>query len=337
MTIKIGLMGFGQIGRQIYKRTLASDAFDIVAISDIGQPEILCHLLDVTLGHRKEIALEGNYLVGTRARTRIMSADRPGEIPWDIFGVDVVIDVTGRFRSTAELEPHLDNGAPRVISSTLPREELDRVVLYGVNENEALASDRIISAGSASTTGAALLVKVMAEQFTLEHASMTSVHSYTSDQSLADYAGADYRRSRSGAENIIPNETPALTWVQRVLPDMAGKMTAYALNVPIQSGSMLDVTFALRDPLADVTPVHEAMTRAAARLPDLIETTTDPIVSCDVRGNTHSLLVDLDATMLAGKRMVKIIAWHESLAHAQRVLDIVAHYDRLDQQQENVA
>ncbi|MFT6010294.1 MAG: glyceraldehyde 3-phosphate dehydrogenase, partial [Candidatus Azotimanducaceae bacterium] len=189
-TIRIGMMGFGQIGRQLYKLALQDKRFEVVAISDIGRPEILTHLLDITMGQTGEVQLVDNYLVSKHQRTRLMSTDHPVEIPWDLFEVDVVIDATGRFRSAAELEPHLGNGAKRVFTSALPEGNIDRVVLYGVNHDEVSSDDRIISAGSASTTATALALKIIAEKYEIEHATMTSVHAYTSDQSLRDYAGA---------------------------------------------------------------------------------------------------------------------------------------------------
>ena len=159
---------------------------------------------------------------------------------------------------------------------------------------------------------------------------MTSVHAYTSDQSLQDYAGADYRRSRSGAENIIPNETPALTWVQRVLPELAGKMSAYALNVPVQVGSMLDITVALGEKPESIDEIRSLFLEAEKQFPTLIATTSDPIVSSDVKGSNKSLLVDLAGSMVAGSSMVKLLAWHETLGHAHRILDVVSAYQAMD-------
>lgn len=324
--IRIGLMGLGQIGRQIYRLALQDERFEVVAISDIGRPEILHHLLNKAMGKAAEIRLESNYLVGGEMKSRLIPADHPTEIPWDVFGADVVIDATGKFRSAEELQPHVDNGAGRVIISTLPLGEIDRVVLCGVNEDAADATDRIISAGSGSTTATALALKVIAERFEINHATMTSVHAYTSDQSLQDYAGPDYRRSRSGAENIIPNVTPALDWVQRALPAVDGRLTAYALNVPVQVGSMLDVTASLAEPLEDIDVIRDLFLAAAQQMPHLIETTAEPVVSSDVKGSACSLLVDLKGTMQAGTRMAKLIAWHESLGHASRILDVAALY-----------
>ncbi|MEM7220968.1 MAG: glyceraldehyde 3-phosphate dehydrogenase NAD-binding domain-containing protein [Pseudomonadota bacterium] len=328
--IRIGLMGFGQVGRQIYRLALADERFEVVAISDIGKPEILLNLLTKSRGRKTDATLSGNYLVAGGSRARLMSANLPNEIPWDVFGVDVVVDATGIFRSRDDLAPHIGNGAHRVITSVLPIGELDRVVLYGVNNDQAVASDRIVSAGSASTTASALLLRAFCERWPLEQASMTSVHAYTSDQSLQDYAGPDIRRSRSGAENIIPNSTPAREWVERTLPELGGRFSAYALNVPVQVGSLLDITVVTRDSAPRVEEANVFFEQVAAEKARLLATTRDPIVSSDVRGTTQSLIVDLDATMRAGSKMLKLIAWHETLGHAQRILDVAGLYALLD-------
>lgn len=331
-SMKIGLMGLGQVGRQIYKLCIADPRFDVVVISDIGHAEILTHLLNKTLDGTS-VALDANHLVGSvggkEVRTRMLTADRPDEIPWDVFGVDTVIDATGQFRSRGELAPHIGNGAKRVIASTLPEDDLDRVILFGVNETTAEPGDQIISAGSASTTATALALQTIGRKHEIAHATMTSVHAYTSDQSLQDYAGADYRRSRSGAENIIPNLTPALTWVQKTLPEVAGKMTAYALNVPVQTGSMLDITVSLTADLGDEEAMKNLFVEAAQERPSLFAATQDPIVSSDVRGCSQSLLIDLQGSMKAGAKMFKLLAWHETLGHASRILDVAGHYHQL--------
>ncbi len=328
--IRIGMMGFGRVGRQLYRLAQRDERFEIAAVSDIGRPEILHYLLTKTMTRDTTVELKGNYLVSERGRTRLLSADRPTEVPWDVFGVDLVVDATGRYRSTADLTPHLQNGARRVITSVLPDDGLDRVVIYGVNDDQATAEDQLVSAGSASTTAAALALKIITDAHAIDHASVTSVHDYTSDQVLEDYAGPDYRRSRSGAQNIIPNTTPAHTWVPRVLPAVAGKLSGYAMNVPVQTGSMLDVNVVFSEAAVDAKAVNRLFEAAAEARPDLIGVTHDPIVSSDVRGCPQSLLVDLQATLKAGARLMKVIGWHESLGHAGRILDLAALYAELD-------
>jgi len=333
--VRIGLMGFDQVGRQIYRLALADPRFDVVALLDIGQPAILHRLLLQSLPHGAAVALQGNYLVhspagGASSRSRLMAAEKPAEIPWDLLGVDVVIDATNRFRTRAELAAHLDNGAKRVLLSSLPEDEVDRVALYGINQDSAEAADRIVSAGSPSTTAAALALRVVSAAKAVSYATMTSVHAYTSDQSLQDHAGPDYRRSRSGAENIIPNATPAPQWIERVLPTMRGRIGGFALNVPVQTGSLLDLTVALRDSGSDAAAINALFVAAAAAEPELIAVTEDPIVSSDVKGCAQSILVDLKGTMQAGARMIKLLAWHETLGHARSILDLAALYATLD-------
>lgn len=334
--IRIGMMGFGRVGRQVYRLAFEDDRYDVVAVSDIGRPEILHHLLTKSMAPRLPVRLEGNYLVshaegsGAPRKTRLLPAARPAEIPWDVLGADLVVDTTARFRSAPALAPHLENGAGRVILSTLPDGEVDRVVLFGVNQDSIDSADRIVSAGSASTTAMALALKVIARAGAIEHATMTSVHAYTSDQILQDYAGPDYRRSRSGAENIIPNDTPAPHWVQRLMPGVAGKLSGFALNVPVQAGSLLDCTVAFAAPDVTAQSLNGLFLAAAAAEPELIAATGDPIVSSDVKGCSQSILVDLKGTLKAGSKMIKVLAWHESLGHARRILDLAALYAGVD-------
>ena len=331
-TIRIGMMGFGQVGRQIYRLALDDVRFNVVAASDVGQPEILLHLVNKSMTRGGSVRFQDNHLFGGQfaRKTRLLPANKPADIWWDVLGVDLVIDTTARFRSAEALAPHLENGARRVILSTLPEGEIDRVVLYGVNQGSIDCEDRIVSAGSASTTATALALKVLAGAGQIEHATMTSVHAYTSDQILQDYAGPDYRRSRSGAENIIPNETPAPYWVERLMPEFEGKLSGFAMNVPVQAGSLLDMTVAFADNGGNPQTVNDRFIAAAASEPELIAVTSDPIVSSDVKGCPQSILVDLKGTLKAGSKLIKVLAWHESLGHARRILDLAALYAGLD-------
>jgi glyceraldehyde 3-phosphate dehydrogenase len=228
------------------------------------------------------------------------------------------------------MEAHLRGGARRVILASLPSEPIDRVVIPGINESSASASDKLISAGSATTNALALLLRSLDQVLGVDCASMTTVHAYSSDQSLQDYAHEDFRRSRSAAENIIPNNNESARWVESVLPKFSGKLSGYALNVPVQRGSLLDVNCVMQDANVSVEQVNETMRAAAADHPALIGVTDDPIVSSDVIGCRQSLLFDSRATLKAGKRIVKTLAWYESLGHACRVLEVVRHYTSLD-------
>lgn len=328
--IRIGIMGLGLIGRHLYHLALENEDVEIAAVADIGKPEILHYLLRSDGLDEPCSELVDNYLVNEKFRTRMLQLARPGEVPWDVLGVDCVVDATGRYRRRADMEAHLRAGAGRIILASLPAEPIDRVVIPGINEESAVGEDRLISAGSATTNALALLLHSLDRALGVDYASMTTVHAYSSDQSLQDYAHEDFRRSRSAAQNIIPNNNESARAVESVLPKFAGKLSGYALNVPVQHGSMLDLTCVMRDAGATVQQVNEAMRAAAGARPMLIGVTGDPIVSSDVIGCRQSLLFDSRATLKAGKRIVKALAWYESLGQACRVLDVVRHYSRLD-------
>ena len=326
--IKVGMMGLGQIGRQLYHLALERDDVEIVVAADIGKPEIIEYLLSSDGIDEPSCQLQDNYLINEKFRTRMLQLARPEEVPWDVLGVDCVIDATRRYRRRSDMEAHLRGGARRVILATIPSEPIDRIVIPGVNEGHAVAGDRMISAGSPTTNAFALLLQSLDQNLGVECASMTTVHAYSSDQSLQDYAHEDFRRSRSAAENIIPNNNESAHWVEVVLPKFAGKLSGYALNVPVQRGSLLDANFIMRDGGVTADQVNDAMRAAAARHPDLIAVTDDPIVSSDVIGCRQSLLFDARGTLKAGKKIVKALAWYETLGHACRVLDVVRQYGK---------
>jgi glyceraldehyde 3-phosphate dehydrogenase len=330
--IRVGIMGFGQTGRQIYELASRSDDVEVVAIADVGKPDILHYLLCSEVNEPERHELQGNFLVNPRFRARLMQIDTPAEMPWDVFEVDMVIDSTGKYRERHFLEDHLGNGAPRVLLRTLPVEDIDRIVIPGINQDSIDVGDRMISAGSATTSALCLLLHVLSRRFDIECGSMTTIHSYTSDQALQDYAGSDFRRSRSAAKNIIPNSHDAGLWLGKILPEFEGKMLTSALNVPIHEGCLLDVDLIITDTSVTPEDVNEAM--RAADLPGIVDVVEDPIVSCDVIGNANSLLFDTKGTIKAGETTIKTLSWYENLGHAARLLDVVRLYNTLDQQQE---
>lgn len=332
--IRVGLMGFGQTGRQIFELASRSDDVDVVAVADIGKREILHYLLCSEVDEPERHRLEGNFLVNDRFSARLMEIDRPAEMPWDIFNVDVVIDSTGKYRDRSYMEGHLGNGAPRVLLRTLPTDHIDRIVIPGINEDSASVDDRMISAGSATTSALALLLNSLSASFAIDCGSMTTIHAFTSDQALQDYAGSDFRRSRSAAKNIIPNSHEAALWLGKILPEFEGKILTSALNVPVQEGCLLDVNLVMADSAVTAEDINEAMRAAAAKLPGILDVVEDPIVSSDIIGNPHSLVFDTKGTIKAGNNTIKALSWYENLGHAARLLDVVRLYNKLDQQQE---
>lgn len=329
--IRVGIMGFGQIGRQIFDLAAHSADIEVVAIADIGKPDILHYLLESEVDATQRYELHGNFLASSRFRARLMQIDLPGEMPWDIFNVDIVIDATGKFRDQASMAAHLANGAPRVLLRSLPLDHIDRIVMPGINEADAQAADRMLSAGSPTTTALCVLLHSLAAHCEIECGSMTSVHSYTSDQPLQDYAGSDFRRSRSAAKNIIPNSHEASLWLGRVLPDFDGRIMTWALNVPVQDGCLLDLTLVMKDGAVTAEDVNAAMRAAAARQPEVIAVAEDPIVSSDVIGSAKSLLFDARGTLKAGSHTIKTLGWYETRGHAARLLDVARLYAAFEQ------
>jgi glyceraldehyde 3-phosphate dehydrogenase len=328
--IRVGLMGFGEIGRDFYRLSLDQPEMQVVAISDIGRADILHYLLKTDDRDVTGIELEGNFLVKDGQRARIIHGVEPSDVPWDAFDVDIVIDSTHKYRTRAAMQAHLNSGAKRVILGSLPLDDIDRVVVMGVNDDTMKASDRLVSAASATTNALALVLDVLDKSFGVESAMMTTIHAYTSDQPLRDTAASDFRRSRSAAENIIPNANISPYWMEHIQPKFKGKIEGSALNVPVPMGSLLDLTCVLPGESVTIEAVNEAMRAAAKKMPKYIEVTEDPIVSSDVIGNTHSVLFDAKGTMKSSKRMIKTLTWYDnSLGQAGRLIDCALAYGKL--------
>ncbi len=325
--LRIGLMGLGQIGRQIFRLAAASDDLEIVAVSDIGKPQVLQYLLETGAENGFDCRLEGNHLRGDTFSTRMLQLVAPGDVPWDAFGVDCVIDASGRYRHRDHAEAQLAAGGRRLVYATLA-EQPDRVLVPGLNDGDARAEDRVVSAGSPTTNALALLLDVIDHACGVEYAAMTSIHAYTSDQPLQDYAQGNRRRSRSAAQNIIPNANTSAACVEWLLPRFAGRLSGYALNVPVQRGSLLDLSCVLREAV-DIARINQTLRDAAAARPELIGVTEDPVVSSDVLGCRQTLIFDTRATERVGARMLKVLGWYETLGHACRVIDVVRLYGAL--------
>lgn len=323
--LRLGIMGFGLTGRQIYDLAAQSEDIDIVAIADLGRPDILHYLLQSESESPQQYQLDGNFLTSDKQRSRLMSIDTPAEMPWDVFDVDMVIDATGIYRGEASMRAHLRGGAQRVLLRTLPEDTIDRIVVPEINGGSIEVRDQMISAGSPTTTALALLLHFLSQDFVVEGASMTTVHAYTSDQALQDYAGSDYRRSRSAPKNIIPNGHEASRWLGHLLPEFADNVQTSTLNVPVQEGCLLDTTLILDRAGVGAEEVNEAL-RARAAGSTSVGVVEDPIVSSDVLGSTTSLLFDTRGTLSAGQHFVKTLGWYETRGHAARLLDVARLY-----------
>ena len=306
---------------------------NFVAISDMGHPDALHYLLvrDSVHGSMEDqVRLDGNYFITDQQNVRVLSGGKPGTIPWDTFDVDVVIDATGRYLKREELEKHLEAGAKRVFVTRTPDDEIDRVVIPGINEDIIQESDQIISATSSTTQVLALMLKILNQHYTVRRAMMTTVHAYTADQPLADAVGLDLRRSRSAVENIIPNTTGAPEIIEQILPEFKSKLGGIAFNVPVPNGSCVDLTTDLVK-MPTVDEMNDMMRSEAENdYAGLIGYTKDPIVSSDVNGREESMIFDSKATMIASETLLKTICWYDNgWGFSKRILDMIILYAEL--------
>lgn len=325
MSVKLGIMGFGRLGRNMFR--IAHDEPDITfaAVSDLADVETLAYLLrtaTVEGPFQGSLRRKGHYLMTERQCTRVVHGSRPGDVPWDVLGADIVIEATGMFRTRAELQKHIDSGAKAVILSTPASDSIDRMIVNGINDHELTADDRIISNASSSCHALAIGLKVINETLGVERAAMTTVHAYTSDQQLSDSARGDLRWSRSAAENIIPNTSWATGAVEELMPHFKGRLTGMALNVPVSAGSNIDLVVETGKQVS--AEEFNAVFRAAADGPykGLLGYTEEPIVSSDIIGNSCSAVLDSQATLSLGNGLVKCVLWYDNgWAYAYRLLD----------------
>ena len=329
--INIGIMGFGHIGRYIYENAISSNIFKVKAISDIGNIESLQYLINNNLRNKNiGVHIDNNCLIYNDDKAQFVHGVSPGDVPWDALGVDWVVDSTGKFLDREILNKHIIAGAKRVVLASLSDNELDNIIIPGINESDINNEDKIISAGSSTTNAFALMLKILNEYNEIECSSLTTVHSYTSDQPLLDIANPDLKRSRSAAKNIIPNINLSSSWVEKVLPEFKNKIFSTALNVPVQFGSLLDVTTIFKNDIKNEDEVNSIMDDAVLRFPDLIKVVDDPIVSSDVVGIKESIVFDRVGTLKISDNMVKTLAWYDNgYNHASRILDVISLYKDL--------
>ena len=328
--IRLGIMGFGHIGRYVYSLASKKQKFVVNAISDIGSPDILHYLLKNEIRDSCEVELENNYFISGGNKTRFVHGTAPGDIPWDALEVDWVIDATGKYLEREQLQKHIDSGADKVVLTSLPEEDLDRLVIVGVNEQVINQSDSLISAGSSTTNTLGLSIKILNDAFGIDYASMTTIHSYTGDQPAHDFAGKGFRRSRSAAENIIPNQNNSAYWVSKIIPKLKDRLMGSSLNVPVQFGSLLDLTCIFQNEGVTTQAVVEAMRKAEQDNPNLVTVVDDPIVSSDVIGKPQSVVFDSMGILKIGEKMMKMLIWYDNgFNQAARILDVISAYENM--------
>jgi len=333
MPIRVGINGFGRIGRQVLKAVNQggfSDLFEIVAVNDLTDAKTLAHLLkyDSTYGrYDADITAEDNAIIINGSRVKVFAEREPADIPWGKEGVDVVVESTGRFTNAEKAKAHLDAGAKKVIISA-PAKGEDITIVLGVNES-AYDPDKhhIISNASCTTNCLAPVAKVVLEKFGIKRGLMTTVHSYTNDQVILDGPHRDLRRARSAAINIVPTTTGAARALALVLPELKGKFDGFSLRVPTATVSVIDFVAETEKPVT-VDEVNQAFKEAAETpaLQGILGVTDEPLVSSDLRQDPRSAIVDLLSTMVMGENMVKVIAWYDNeWGYSVRIADLTAY------------
>ncbi|MBL4594344.1 MAG: type I glyceraldehyde-3-phosphate dehydrogenase [Flavobacteriales bacterium] len=323
---RIAINGFGRIGRSLTRVLQQYDNIELIAINDLTDANTLAHLLTYDSVHGKfngTISSKENEISINGKSIKILNEKDPKNLPWMELNIDVVIEATGIFRTKQLASQHISAGAKKVILSAPPKSEGIKTVVLGINDNNIDGTEKIISNASCTTNAAAPLIKVLNDMYGIDSAYITTIHSYTSDQTLHDAPHKDLRRARAGALSIIPTTTGAAKAITKIFPELDGKIGGCGIRVPVPNGSLIDIS-AILNKDADVDELNNAFKNSAeTRLKGILEYTEDPIVSIDIVGNTHSCIFDSQLTSITGK-MVKIVGWYDNeMGYSNRLADLI--------------
>ena len=335
MSVKIGINGFGRIGRNFFRAALEKGSdLEIVAVNDLDSPAALAHLLkyDTVAGRLgATVEVDGDSIVVNGKAFKVLAERNPAALPWGELGVDIVVESTGRFTKSLDARQHITAGAKKVVISAPATGDDVATLVLGVNEGTYdSATHDIISNASCTTNCLAPLAKVFLDNFGIERGFMTTVHAYTADQNLQDGPHSDLRRARAAAQNIIPTSTGAAKALGLVIPELVGKLDGYALRVPVITGSITDLTIEATKPVtvAEINAAYKAA--AEGPLKGILKYTEDEIVSSDIQGDPHSSIFDAGLTKVIGSQ-VKVASWYDNeWGYSNRLVDITEYVaDRL--------
>jgi len=327
--IKIAINGFGRIGRSLFRLLLDHPTIEVVAVNDISDARTLSHLLKYDSIHgvlKADVDHSEKKIIINGTAVRFSSEADISKLNWN--DVDFVVECTGKFKTRPQLQKHIDRGAKKVILSVPPSEDDIKTVVLGVNEDILTENDTIISNASCTTNNAAPMLKIINELCGVEQAYITTIHSYTTDQSLHDQPHRDLRRARAAGQSIVPTTTGAAKALTKIFPELAHAIGGCGIRVPVPNGSLTDITFNVSKETS-IAAVNEAFKNAAKNeLNGILQYTEDPIVSIDIVGNTHSCIFDAGMTSVIGK-MVKIIGWYDNeMGYSARIVDLILQISR---------
>lgn len=327
--MRVGINGFGRIGRSVFRVLNNRDDIEVIAINDIFDKDALTYLLkyDTVMGRFPgDISLDSDILSAGNQKVKLIAERVPEELPWGELGVDIVIESTGIFRMKSQLQSHINAGAKKVILTVPAKDQIDYTVVLGVNDEGLKPEHRIVSNASCTTNCLAPMAKVLNENFGIELGVINTIHAYTNDQRLADVPHSDWRRSRAAAENVIPTTTGAARAVGVVLPELNGKLDGIAMRVPVPDGSVVDFNVRIKTDVT-VDQVNDAVRSASesGTLKNILEYSTLPVVSSDIIGNSHSSIFDAPFTRVVGGNYIKTLNWYDNeWGYSNRVVDLVS-------------
>jgi len=327
MAIKVGINGFGRIGRNVYRVIAEREDIDVLAINDLTDARTLSILLKYDSVHGRfngEVGTKDNALVVKGKEVRLTKERDPASLPWKELGVEVVIESTGIFTTKADCEKHLEAGAEKVILSAPAKDQLDATIVMGINDNDLKPEHKIVSNASCTTNCLGPLVKVINDSFGIEKGLMTTIHAYTNDQKVADLMHSDLRRARAAAINIIPTTTGAAKAIGEVIPELKGKLDGMAMRVPVANGSVTDLVASVKKSVS-IEEINNVIKAASENeLKGILEYCEDPIVSSDIIDNAHSCIFDSLSTYVIGDNLVKVIGWYDNeWGYSNRMVDLI--------------
>ena len=324
--IRVAINGFGRIGRRVFRLIQNHKNIQIVAINDLADSKTLSHLLKYDSIHgifNGTISNDENHIIVNRRSIPLLNKTHPKDINWKPFNVDFVIESTGKFKTTPDLKYHIKNGAKQVILSVPPIEDDIKTIVFGVNEHSIDGSETIISNASCTTNNAAPMIHIINKLCGINEAYITTVHSYTTDQSLHDQPHRDLRRSRAASQSIVPTTTGAAKALTKIFPELSDVIGGCGIRVPVINGSLTDITFNVKKAVS-IEDINKAFKKASkTHYKGILEYTEDPIVSIDIVGNQHSCVFDSGMTSVIGN-MVKIIGWYDNeTGYSSRIIDLI--------------
>ncbi|MGC1633130.1 MAG: type I glyceraldehyde-3-phosphate dehydrogenase [Gelidibacter sp.] len=329
--INVAINGFGRIGRRVFRLIQERDDMQVVAVNDLADARTLSHLLKYDSIHgvsKSSISYDDNHIIIDQQKVRLLNHKQIDDIDWTPYKIDFVIEATGKFKTIAELEKHIANGSKKVILSVPPLDDAIKTIVIGVNDNILTGDETIISNASCTTNNAAPMIAVIDDLCGIKQAYITTVHSYTTDQSLHDQPHKDLRRARAAGQSIVPTTTGAAKALTKIFPKLNNVIGGCGIRVPVPNGSLTDITLNVERTVS-IEEINLAFKKASeTNLKGILQYTEDPIVSIDIVGNPHSCIFDAQMTSVIGN-MIKIIGWYDNeTGYSSRIIDLISNLSK---------